>query len=383
MLFYLLYMTPIPFKIYRSITEIDETTWNGFVPSSRFFMRYAYFKALEKSVKQIAFRYLIAYSNNEPIGIATFQIVDFKGEFLHKYLPDSNKIVKSLLHLGLKLIDVKLITLGNLVSTGDKGWKFDTDNETALNTIFAGIREIQDSIKDKTSGVLICKEGTEKNKDIFLLDGFHPYRAEDEMHLYINKNWSDFNAYEKAIHSKYRVRMHKVFQVGKDLTLKPLEEKDIIAYKNEIQALFDNVLHHVKFKLVELDVDYFIQMKKNLQEQFHVLGYFYKDKLVAFISYFDVSHDIDVHYLGIDYHFNQEFKLYNRILYDMTKIGILEKKEMVCFGRTAHEIKSTVGAVPEKVYNYLRINNTLFNPLVPFFLKRLVPQDWIQRNPFK
>lgn len=383
MLFYLLYMKPIPFKIYRSILDIDEKTWSSFIPASRFFMSYSYFTALEKAVKDLEFRYLIAFENERPIGVATFQIADFKGEYLNKYLPESNNFVKSILHFGLKLIDVKLITLGNLVSTGDKGWKFDTDNETALKTIFAGIREIQDSIKDKTTGVLICKEGTDKNKDIFQSDGFHPYRAEDEMHLYIDKSWSDFSGYEKAIHSKYRVRMHKVFQVGKDLELRTMQDAELIAHKQEIQQLFDNVLDHVKFKLVNLDVDYFIQMKKNLQDQFQVLGYFYKDKLVAFISYFGISHDIDVHYLGIDYNFNHEFKLYNRILYDMTKVGILERKEMVCFGRTAHEIKSTVGAVPEKVYNYLRINNRLFNPLVPFFLKRLVPLDWVQRNPFK
>jgi hypothetical protein len=339
--------------------------------------------ALEQSVKGIEYRYLMAEENGKPIGVATFQIVPFKGEALINYLPEKESVVKSLLRFGLKRIDVQLVTLGNLVSTGDKGWKFLTDNETALETILKGIADIENSIKSKTTGVMICKEGSDQNMNLFKKHQLHPYKAEDEMHLYIPKNWDTFEDYEKAIHSKYRVRLHKVFQVGKDLTLETLSLDQILDQQKSIQQLFNNVLDHVKFKLIDLDIQYFIEMKRNLPDSFHVLGYYYQNKLVAFISYFLIHDDVDVHYIGIDYAFNQEFKLYNRILFDMTKVGIIENKEMVCFGRTAHEIKSTVGAVPEPVYSYLRINNRLFNPLIPFFLNRLVPVPWIQRNPFK
>lgn len=376
-------MSALPFKLYTSIRQIDRHIWHQVVAPSRFFLSYDYFFALERSVKGIEFRYLVAEEQGKPVGVASFHIAPFKGEALMNYLPQQNGFIKSILRFGLKKIDVQLVTLGNLVSTGDKGWKFLTDNETALETILKGIADIEASIKNKTTGVMICKEGSDQNMALFKRFHLHPYKAEDEMHLYIPKNWSSFEDYEKAIHSKYRVRLHKVYQVGKDLTLQPLSLEQIIDQQQAIQQLFSNVLDHVKFKLVHLDIHYFIEMKKNLPDTFHVLGYYHQNKLVAFISYFLVHDDVDVHYIGIDYEFNQTFKLYNRILFDMTKIGILESKEMVCFGRTAHEIKSTVGAVPEPVYSYLRINNKLFNPLIPFFLKRLVPIPWIQRNPFK
>ena len=376
-------MKPISFKIYNSIENIDESIWNTIIPSSRFFMTYPYFQSLEKAVSDLEFRYLIAFHEETPVGVASFQIANFRGEFLKKYLPEKEGLVKKLLLFGLNKIDVKLITLGNLVSTGDKGWSFKTDNETALETIISGLDTIAASIKNKTTGILICKEGSDKNMDVFKSHHFHPYKAEDEMHLYIPKNWNSFDDYENSMHSKYRVRMHKVFQVGHGMELKHLSLDAILAQKVAIQALFENVLDHVKFKLVHLDINYFIEMKKSLPDNFHILAYYYKETLIAFISYFIIHDDIDVHYIGIDYNYNQKFKIYNRVLFDMTKMGITNHKEMVCFGRTAHEIKSTVGAVPEDVYNYLRINNRIFNPLIPFFLKRLVPQPWIQRNPFK
>ncbi len=276
-----------------------------------------------------------------------------------------------------------MISLGNLISSGEKGWKFLIDDQKAIEEIIKGAESIADSLKGCTTGIMISKETTLNNAPIFEAHQFHRYSAEDEMHLFLREDWNQFSDYESAITSKYKVRMRKIFDTNKHFERKSLSLADIIENRDRIDFLFNDLLSHVKFKLVEIDASYFIEMKRNQGVNFFVDAYYADGQMKGFISYFYQNRDIDVHYIGYEASTNQESKLYNKVLYDMLLKGIEGRAEMICYGRTAHEIKSTIGAVPEPIYNYLRINKSIFNKILPFFLKRLVPKQWQQRLPFK
>jgi hypothetical protein len=72
------------------------------------------------------------------------------------------------------------------------------------------------------------------------------------------------------------------------------------------------------------------------------------------------------------------------MLYDMIAFGIEQKVEKLHFGRTAPEIKSTVGAAPSPMYGYVKHFNPLFNYfMVRTFTARLKPKQYIIREPFK
>ena len=55
----------------------------------------------------------------------------------------------------------------------------------------------------------------------------------------------------------------------------------------------------------------------------------------------------DAHFIGIDYSKNKEFAIYPRILNDYVRLGIETKSNQINLGRTASEIKSTLGAKPK------------------------------------
>jgi hypothetical protein len=72
------------------------------------------------------------------------------------------------------------------------------------------------------------------------------------------------------------------------------------------------------------------------------------------------------------------------MMYDMMKLGIKKRAERLHFGRTAPEIKSTIGATPSAMYGYIKHRNPLFN----FFVARpytanLKPKEYVFRHPFK
>jgi hypothetical protein len=68
---------------------------------------------------------------------------------------------------------------------------------------------------------------------------------------------------------------------------------------------------------------------------------------------------------------------------EKAKLAIQHKLQLISFGRTALEIKSTVGAYPVDYRAFIRFENKIVNSLLYHVLPEKSGGDWIQRNPFK
>ena len=71
------------------------------------------------------------------------------------------------------------------------------------------------------------------------------------------------------------------------------------------------------------------------------------------------------------------------MLYDYVTLGIERQVKEINFGRTAGEIKSTLGAVPQELTCYIRHKKSVANFLFKPFLKKVKPTVFEQRFPFK
>ncbi len=80
---------------------------------------------------------------------------------------------------------------------------------------------------------------------------------------------------------------------------------------------------------------------------------------------------------------NKELELYQNILYDYVKEAIDNNLQQLTLGRTASEIKSTVGAEAHQLTCYIRHRNPLSNHLIKPIIDSIKTSDWIPRNPFK
>jgi hypothetical protein len=136
--------------------------------------------------------------------------------------------------------------------------------------------------------------------------------------------------------------------------------------------------------MADLNINFFEEMKKLYGNQCTILGYYLNNELVSFACLFHVDiATLHVHYIGLNYEINKEKKLYNRMLLDFVKFAIEQRKQQIHFGRTATEIKTTIGAIPTPLQAYLKMNNSIMNVALPYFLKRIKPAEYIIRNPFK
>jgi hypothetical protein len=371
--------------IFNSIQDIDEKKWNDLVPASRFFLSYDYLSTLEKSNQEMEFRYLVLVDKEmRYLGICYFQIVAFRGEMLYKYVSNAKKLIKLVLEKSLSLIDSKIIALGNLIFTCESGVYFcDEINEIDKRVyVQEMISKVEEPYNCKTVGILISEELNSENYPFYKKSGFEIFEVENKM-IYKTAPYESFESYQNALTSKYRIRKNKIYKLNEHTEVIAIDKSNFELYENEIQKLFNNVLDRSKFKLMNLNSNYFKTFLEQEPKVFKLEGYLIQNQLVGFISYFEFEKDIEVHYLGLDYQKNEQYKLYNFILYKMIEKGYEHQKKMVCLSRTAQEIKSTLGAKPVKVYNYLKVNNSVVNKLVPLFLEKLKPEVWQERNPFK
>ena len=114
-----------------------------------------------------------------------------------------------------------------------------------------------------------------------------------------------------------------------------------------------------------------------------VQGYFLDGELVGFLSAFVLGDTLDAHVVGIDYAHNRAHGIYPRMLVDFLQLGLARGVSRIDYGRTAEEIKSTLGARPVPTQVYLRHDNVLVNPVLGRVAQAWRPEVPVLRAPFK
>jgi hypothetical protein len=197
------------------------------------------------------------------------------------------------------------------------------------------------------------------------------------------KNLTTLSDYFALFSKKYRNRAKHILQASAPLTKKRLTVNEIINFSDSLYNLYLQVYHQAKFKLGQLEKDYFKNVAERFSSEFYIDAWFKDNKLVSFASGFYLPHEIEAHYIGFDYIENKEFELYQTILYSYIEEAIRIKKERINLGRTASEIKTTVGAKPHELLCYIKPQNTVSKLIMKPFMQFLQPSEWVPRNPFK
>jgi hypothetical protein len=91
----------------------------------------------------------------------------------------------------------------------------------------------------------------------------------------------------------------------------------------------------------------------------------------------------DAHLIGLNYETNKSHSLYLNMLYQYVEDSISAQVKVLDLGRTAMEIKSTVGAIPVDLSVYLKLKNPLLNGLACMLAGSSSSEAWVQRHPFK
>jgi predicted N-acyltransferase len=372
-------------SIFDSIDAVPEPDWLRFVPSSNPLLQPSYLRLLEDTQRgEMEFIYALVHDNNLLIGVCYFQVVRFKGTNLLPYFPaeaDSGlwgRIKNSLLHMSkgfVGSINVPLLVSGNLFITGEQGRAF-----YLSHTIDHILRE-RPHIK-----TVLLPDMYEPPGDFdvpFLQHHYQRIFVEADMSMALSPGWHTFDDYLQAISSKYRVRAKKILQNSKELSGHEMSADEIEQQQDRFFYLYQLVADKADFNIAKFTKNYFAAQKRLTPDLYKIFGYYLNGRLVGFMSLFILPHKTEVHYCGIDYSINKDHGLYQRMLYDTIRYAIEHNLRDLHFGRTAPEVKSTIGAMPHGMYGYLYHRNPIFNSIMGLFTGRLKPRAYILRNPFK
>lgn len=363
------------FSEFEKASLISKLDWMNVVGEDAVFFNIDYLKLIERSSHvDLKCRYVILYKNAEPCGIIYFQLTDFKANVFGELLEDQLDELKShRLKLFEKYVQSKeekdvlfrMLTCGNNLISGEYGFlKGDNIDRADFYKLFCTLLKTisaEENLRGKISAVLI-KDFYEPVKEIEKSDTFkgQSFSVEPNMMLSIPENVGSLSDYLQLFSKKYRNRAKSIIKYREQFTSRILTVEEVGTYDKQLFALYENIYNKAKFKLLQLPNDYFLEVKKIFQDRFSVKATFVNDELVAFSSWFVMpDNSIEAHYIGLNYAFNEKLELYQNILYDFVELAIINGNKKVNLGRTAAEIKTTIGAKANELICYVQPQNTI------------------------
>lgn len=360
--------------------------WN-ILAHKNIFLSPAYLSVLEQS----------APANLEPHFIGLFQGDALCGIALVQYINLSgiDTFVKkrsfSLKHYLFKKFSSKVLVIGNNMLTGQNAYVLggNIKEADALQQLEKALLEIKKQYKKKCVyiNILSIKDFSSKELPDFKSAGYARYYrfcTQPNMVFDIRNSWLSMDDYLASLGTKYRTQYNRARKKAGGIEKRQLTEAEIREHNSCIQRLYLTVAGNASFNTFHLPEDHFLKFKQQLGNDFLFYGYFLNGKLIGFNTLIKNGPDMDTYFLGYDAALQKEKMLYLNMLYDMAGYGIKKQFSHIIFGRSAMEIKSSVGARAEKVYGLIKHTN----PILNYFMARLFTYfdpviDWKERSPFK
>ena len=372
------------FKIFKDLQSLPQY-WDKTIAIDNVLLSLKYFEVLENSKPYNMECYAVAfYNEKELIGGALFQYLDFES---HNTFQQSSSWCDLKNYIGKKF-NKNVLIVGNNMLTGQNCFHFNFEKISpteATILIERSVVEFQRNVK-KTS-LIIYKDFRKPALENFDQEYFKKYfrfSVQPNMILELRKEWKKYEDYLGSFSKKYRDRARSARRKFDGLEKKELFLDEIILYQNQINILYHNVAENAPFNTFFLSENHFYSLKEKLVGNFKIFGYFMDDQMVGFYTFIINKEKMDTYFLGYDKDLQKQKQLYLNMLLDMVAYGIEFNFEKIVFGRTALEIKSTIGAEPVEIFGLIKHRNLLVNKFMSKIFPNIEPKvDWLQRKPFK
>lgn len=375
---------------FTSIDKIPQKIWETLDCENNIYFHRDFLKSIEKNHPEITFSYIVLVDENEtPIAFSTIKIINF---YIHALQNDFDflKILGRKLGILKENKPLCLLISGNTFVSGEHGL-FIAENQEKQKVILKLAKAINHFVKSNATlknniDAYLLKDFT--NESLFITDelkkvSYNPFSVEPNMLLKIDENWQNFADYLAAMKTKFRVKAKKAFKQSAVLNIENITAKNIETTLPEMTSLYKKVAENSNFNLGEFNLETYIDLKQHFGKNYILKAFYLEETLVGFMSGIINNNNLDAHFVGINYKWNRPYAIYQRMLYTYIEIAIERKLSKINFGRTASEIKSSVGAVPQDLTMYLRHKKNITNKILKLFLQKIQPTPFQQKFPFK
>ncbi|NHN26539.1 GNAT family N-acetyltransferase [Flavobacterium jejuense] len=381
-------MKNITFKIYNNVASLPEN-WDN-VAASNHFLQKPYLKVLENTAPVNMECFFIGiFDSLKLIGVSIAQYINV--DHLESFGKRDNCLKTTIRNFIFKNFCSHVLFLGNNMITGENSFVFEkkVPAEIISKILIDCTESLISYFKSKKIKIHIVtykdfyRAFTKELKE-YDFHSMYEFNTQPNMIFKLDKEWQNANDYISALTKKYRDQYKRAHKKIDGVTTTELSLEEIILHEKRIYELYHYVAVNAPFNTFFLSKEHFSFFKKQCGERFKIFGYFKNEELIGFHTILLNEDTLETYFLGYDETHQKEHMLYLNMLYNMTEFGIENHFKKIYFGRTALEIKSSIGAHPIEMSGFIYHTNPLINYLMPKIFSRLEPEvNWQQRHPFK
>lgn len=362
--------------------------WDS-LAGSNIFLKQAYLTAaFESKPKNMLCFFIEVKSAQKPISIAVAQFLDLNQL---ETFGERDRCLKTVVrNFIFKKFSSHVLFIGNNMLSGQHAFAEckEADSTSILLALQKAATQIKVLLKERNLKLhmTVFKDFDETflRKSDIQFSKFFKFSTQPNMILEKLNRFATEADYVSAFAKKYRDQYKRSRKRLQPISSRFLSEDDLEFYQKTTAQLYYHVAKNAPFNTFVLPENHFVSLKKALKDNFIVKGYFNEERLVGFSTIIRNGNTADTYFLGYDAEIQKNNMLYLNMLYDMILTSISQDFEKIVFGRTAMEIKSSAGAVPQELFGFMKHHNLLLDKVLPYFFKRLEPKVvWQQRHPFK
>lgn len=406
-------VTPYRFRWVGDSSGIDPKlveVWDQVTARSSLKLQRGYINALSQASiagrKAYWRRAVLFYDDQDaPIGAASFSVTQFDAPSVADIIAERSAKGSALLRalrFGDRPMNGLILTCGGASESGGAGFVFAqrADRARATKGLLCALREAARTLKASNPVSAILVQGELATPELRRA-GYTQFSSEPDMMLTLDAEWETYDHYLHHLTSKYRVKAHRADAKSSALTTRALTPEEVKRDQGTMRGLYNQVTSRAHFSLDYPEVSSLAELMTQLPRQVRVFGYWLSEELIGFrVSLYsldpaeevlrapygsshDLHHTLYAYAVGLNYEHAREHSLYPRMLNDYIREAISRGVHQLSFGRTASEIKSTLGAAAQPTEIYLRYQQPLINLALPLISRRVELPEFHMHTPFK
>lgn len=367
------------FSIFTAADTLPDD-WDK-IADHRIFLQKRYLQLLGESAPDNMQVFFVGLYNEDKLqGIALIQVLDFRT--IQTFGNRDHRLKNKIRTWAFKQFSSRVVIVGNNMLTGQHAFAMPLHP-----AFFSSLHGAVEEIGRRTGAPLtIWKDFYPEYIAQFPANAFQTYyqfSTQPNMVLDI-QGWKSEADYVATFLKKYRDQYKRARKKALDVERRILMPDEINRFEARMHHLYLTVAQKAPFNTFFLPSDHFYTIKKFLNDDFSVIGYFYDGELIGFCTIIRNNGDADTYFLGYDEEHQKTKMLYLNMLYDMIGQTISSSAKRLILARTALEIKSSVGAVPLHMFGYIKHRNSFINSVIGTLFRFFEPKmKWQQRHPFK
>ena len=281
------------------------------------------------------------------------------------------KLAQQYLHRGDGVFQFDLRVLGTVLSSGDHAYRFKQEISEKMQFELIhqalNIPMIDGSKPPKSSMVKDHYSEKPWPEKIAGKSGWHcnwiDLEFDPVMEVYLKPDWSTFEEYSAALRKKPRTKIRRIIRGSEELVLKSLSLKEVEKNADLLHSLYKQVYDRAGFTLGKLYKEDLISLKKYWADDFPIIAYYLEDEMVGFQCGIVTENTTEAYFVGFMLEENKIHFMYQRMLLEFIKQGIAKGSKKIAMGRTALDIKSSLGACPKRLLCHMKVDNLLIHIL--------------------